>query len=1065
MGRVHLLRCLVVSGLLLLVPISARAQVSTADLVGSVTDGSGSVLPGATVEAKHQGTNLTRVQVSNASGEFSFTLLPIGPYVVTATMSGFRTHTTEVTLTAGGRLRVDAALQIGAMSETVAVAAQSELLQTDSSTLSSLITSRFVQELPVPGRNFAVLAQLVPGANEGTPAAFASGSRPDDRRQTSAISINGALDNQNNNMIDGMDNNERQIGTIGVKPSIEAIAEMQVQTNMYTAESGRTAGGVINIITKSGTNDFRGSVFEFVRNDRFDVRDYFSTDKPRLRQHQFGGSLGGPVVRDRTFFFFDIEGLRNEAGVVNVLTVPTMRMRQGDFSELATTIHDPMSSSRVPFAGNVIPANRLDPIGLRYANLYPQPTSEGLSNNWSGTTLRSQKSVTADIRVDHRFSDSQSMFVRHSLNDVDTVVPGNCPATEDGIEPGCATFPQFPGPNTTNAYSTQVNYVKVFNPSLVAEVRAGYLKIDIRSNPLNFGRNVSEEWGLPGVNLDETTSGLVQATFAGYPTVGEPMFIPLWQINDTWQANMTVTKTTGRHTLKMGGGYIHRDFNVFQSNSPLGTNAFDTRPTNDGAGSGGNAMASLLLGLPSTRARVLSPFVPTYNTREVAGYFQDDWRATRWLTVNMGIRYDIFTPYTEAENRMSNFDLSLLQIVRAGVDTSRTAGIETYYKAFAPRLGLAATVADRTVVRGGFGLSYFPGNFAAGSLLKNPPFVSSFGPVTSDATIGQAPTLFLNEGMPLPVFADHLDVRGNVGGTAFDFKPTRVQQYNVAVEKDFGGNVVTVGYVGSYSDRLVGGVNYNQPAPGPGAVQARRPLVDLLPNAGNVTLSSTIYNAYYNALQLQFRRQYRGGLSFSTSYTLGKSEQTAAKPWAAFEIERFNRDNDVRHRVVAQATYELPYRSGNGGALDAVFADWQVNAVAVFNTGLPFNVTNATARANTGGGDRPNLVGDPDLSDRTIDRWFNTAAFEPQPINTIGDQVVPNNLLHGPNQKRIDFSLFKTLPLQGNVRLQLRAEIYNLFNVTNFGNPNGQLGSPNFGKISTTIGTPRQMQFAVKILF
>src|SRR5580765_8016640 len=328
--------------------IAVFAQVTSGDIVGRVTDSSGGVLPGATVTIEHLGTHDIRTVPSNGTGDYVFNLLPIGAYTVKIEMQGFISQTARVNLSAGDRARFDAKLALGQVAENVTVTAESPLVQTDSATISALLTEKAVQDLPVSGRNVVRLVQLVPGAFEGQQNSLASGNRPDDRRQTSAVSINGSMDNQNNHLIDGIDNNERAIGTVGVKPSIDAIAEVKVQTSMYTAEVGRTAGGVVNIITKSGSNDYHGSAFEFYRNDRFDAKNYFAStlDKPVLRQHQYGGSLGGPVLRHRTFFFADYEGFTVTQGVTTVVTVPTARMRAGDFSEQTAAIFDPTTTPR-----------------------------------------------------------------------------------------------------------------------------------------------------------------------------------------------------------------------------------------------------------------------------------------------------------------------------------------------------------------------------------------------------------------------------------------------------------------------------------------------------------------------------------------------------------------------------------------------------------------------------------------------------------------------------------------------------------------------------------------------
>ena len=1052
---------------LLLFATAAAAQVTTADIVGRVTDTSGAVLPGATVTIVNEGTRDTRSVPTTEAGDYVFNLLPIGTYTIRVELSGFAAQTTRLSVSAGDRARFDARLQLGTVEENITVSAQVSLLQTDTATVSALVTEKAVQDLPVNGRNFVKLVQLAPGANEGLPNSLASGTRPDDRRQTSAISINGALDNQNNQLIDGVDNNERAIGTIVVKPSIDAIAEVKVQTSNYTAETGRTAGGVVNILTKSGTNDLRGSAFEFVRNDRFDARDFFSTTKPLLRQHQFGGSLGGPVRRDRTFFFADYEGFRQRQGVINVVTVPTLKMRSGDFSELSVPIYDALTTPRTAFPGNRIPTERLDPIALKYMSLYPLPTSGGLANNYASTTVRTQNSSTADVRVDHRFNPSNGVFVRYSYNDVDTFTPSACPPTSEGVEPGCGGGLAFPGPNTTKAHGTQMNYLRVFNPSLLSELKFGYLKADIQSLPLNYGKNLSREFGLPGVNFDEVTSGLALMTLTGYSALGDATFIPLIQIDDTWQINGTVTKTRGAHNIKMGAAYISRQFTVFQSASPVGNFTFDTQLTNNGAGSGGNTIASFLLGYPSQVTRSHSLIYPHYHTNEPSVFVQDDWRMTSWLTANLGVRYDVFTPYTEEDNQMSNFDPVAARIIVAGRDgVSQSAGVKTDYSNVAPRAGFSATLPGDAVVRGGYGLAFFPGNYMSQSYMKNQPFVASYGPVLSGGTTGGQPTVRLGAGLPIPTATDAVNPSGSITAVGLDFRSTRVQQFNVIVDKELFGSVVSAGYIGSRGDRVaVANVPVNLAPVGPGTVQPRRPYNSALPGISAITIFKSDYESSYDALQLVFQRRYRDGLTFNTNYTLAHNVNTGPAPWDVNRRERFDAPNDVRHRWVLSANYELPFARSRQGVSGAAFGGWQINAIAQWQTGLPFDITNAAARANTGGNDRPNLVGDPSLDQPTIGRWFNTAAFEAQPINTIGDRVVPRNYLHGPPQRRLDLSLFKDVPLHDTWRLQLRVEGYNVLNTTNFANPNSALGNSNFGTITGTRGTPRQMQFAAKLLF
>jgi len=1045
----------------------AAAQVTTADIIGRVMDSSGAVLPGVTVTVENLGTRETRVAPTNESGDFAFTLLPIGRYTVKIELSGFTPQTATLTLAAGDRSRLDVRLQVGAVAENVSVVAQSPLVQTDSATLSALVTEKAVQDLPVNGRNFVRLVQLVPGANEGVPNSLAGGTRPDDRRQTSAISINGALDNQNNQLLDGIDNNERSIGTMIVKPSIDAIAEVKVQTNMYTAEVGRTAGGVVNIITKSGSNDFHGSAFEFNRNDRFDERNYFAQTgpKPKLDQNQFGASAGGPLRKNRTFFFADYEKFKQTQGITFVSTVPTTKMRGGDFSELSAPIYDPTAMPRAAFPGNAIPAARLDPIALHYVALYPLPNGAGLANNFTFTNNRTQDSGTGDVRIDHRVDDSNTLFARYSYNDVDTFTPGALPAV-NGIEPG-GNNGQFPGPNTTKADGFQANYMHIYGPSLVSELRVGYMHGDIESLPLNYGGNFAEQFGLQNVNIDQLTSALTPMNPAGYSSLGDATFIPLITVNKLLQASGTITKTHGAHSLKAGAGIVARRFRLFQSSSAVGTIAFTTALTDNAAGSGGNSIASFLLGYPATVARTHTLFDPHYRTSEPSAFVQDDWRATSWLTFNAGLRYDVFTPLSEEGNHLSNIDMSTLKLIVAGQNgASKSAGVATDYWNVAPRLGLAATMPNTVVIRGGWGLSYFPGNYMSQSLMKNPPFVGTFGPVTSNGASGGMPNLRLADGLPLPTPTDADNPAGTIIGVEQNFKSTRVQQFNVIAEKEISGNVFAAGYVGSRGAHVAFVVPNLDLAPaGPGPIQQRRTYYAHLPNVTTIGMFASDFESTYNAMQLVFQRRHTNGLTLSSNYVLAHTQWSQPAPNDVTVIERFDADFDIRHRFVFSANYELPFGESAGGAWRQVLGGWQVNGVLFLQSGLPFNVTNSTARSNTSAGnDRPDLTGDPVLSHPTVNQWFNVAAFAPQPINTVGN--APRNVLHGPPQRRLDLSLFKDISLTRQARLQLRVECYNVTNTPSFANPNAALGAPGFGSV-TSIGNsiPRQMQFAVKLLF
>jgi carboxypeptidase family protein len=1054
-----------VLALCLLTPALAVAQVTTADIVGRVTDSSGAVLPGVTVTIENQATHDVRTAPTNETGDYLFNLLPIGTYTVKVELQGFSTQTTRVALSAGDRVRFDPKLQLGAVQENVTVTAESPLLQTDTATVSSLVSEKAVQDLPVSGRNAMRLVQLVPGAFEGLQNSLSTGNRPDDRRQSSAVSINGAMDNQNNNLIDGIDNNERAIGTVGVKPSLDAIAEVKVQTNMYTAEVGRTAGGVVNIITKSGANDLHGSAFEFNRNDKFDARNYFATNvpKPKLDQNQYGGSLGGPIAKNRTFFFADVERYDVTQGVTGVATVPTARMRTGDFSELSTAIYDPTTTPRTPFAGNVIPSSRLDPIALKLMSLYPTPTSSGLANNFTGVRDRTQTNSTTDIRIDQNLNQDNRFFARYSYNKTNTFTPPIFP-TVNGVEANGGG--SFPGTNNSGAHNVGASYSRVFSPSLVGEFRAGYLAVNIASYGLNYGNDVAASFGLPNVNLDSLTSGLTPITVTGFGPLGDSTFLPLIQVDHTWQGSGSLTKIRGAHSIKGGAGIIDRNFTVYQSNQPLGAITFNSSLTDNGAGSGGNAIASFLLGYPQQDSRIVSLFYPHYNTKEPFVYLQDDWRATSKLTLNIGVRYDIFTPYTERDNHLVNVDLSTSKILVAGQNgVSETANIKTDYSNIAPRVGFSATLPAQTVVRGGYGLAYYPGNYMSQSFLKSAPFTSTYGPIISNGASGGAPTLFLRDGLPPPSATDISVPSGTFQAEELGFKNTRVHQYNVFIEKELGGNVIGGGYVGWKADHLTQYLGNVDLAPaGPGAIQPRRVFSATLPNVSSIPLIASDYDGTYNAMQLVFQRRQRGGLTLSSNYTLSHAVVTNAATWDVNLTERYDSDFDVRHRFVFSANYELPFLRTASGLTHAVLGGWQINGVASYQSGVPLNIVNGTARSNTSGGDRPNLVGNLELDNPTIAQWFNVTALAAQPINTAGN--LPRNPVHGPPQRRIDLSLFKNFDVTAATRLQLRAEAFNVTNTPSFANPNLNFGTAGFGSITSTGNAiPRQIQFAAKLLF
>jgi hypothetical protein len=517
---------------------SSFAQITTANMVGTVTDSSGAIVPGAKVTIENLGTHEIHSMQTGQSGDYTFNFLQPGSYSVTVRAIGFQAYKIpSLMLGAGDRSRADAKLEIGEASQTVQVTAAIAALQTDSSTVGSVVPERIVQDVPLNGRNYVTLVQNSVGVNSGPPNNGSSGTRPDDRRQTNEVSANGMADNLNNNMVDGMDNNERNKGLIIIRPAIDAIQEVRVDTNNTTAETGRAGGATINVITRAGTNSFHGTLYEFLRNDMLDANDYFAKQKnvPRYkyRQNQFGGSFGGPIRKDKTFFFADIEELRIVQGLpTGLITVPTLYEEQhlGDFSDQTvrdTTVPNPNNPGQfmpVGQPGPVVPMSQIDPVARKYWALFPAPLSSGTTNNYSNSPIKTFNSTTVDSRVDNHFSNGDSMFVRYSYNPVSSFTPGWLPVV-NGVQPGGGSYP---GPNKTSSQGAQLHYVHSFSSSLVAEAGMGFSRINLASLPLNYGNNVGESFGLPNSNINLNTSGLAPVVISGFSSgLGDSNFIPI----------------------------------------------------------------------------------------------------------------------------------------------------------------------------------------------------------------------------------------------------------------------------------------------------------------------------------------------------------------------------------------------------------------------------------------------------------------------------------------------------------------------------------------------------------
>ncbi len=1088
------------------------AQNTTADVVGTVSDVSGAVIPNAKIELSNIDTHETRIVTSGSDGEYTFTLLKPSRYSLTVTAQGFKTFRIEsFSLSAGDRAREDPNLSVGATGETITVEGTTPALRTDSGALITTVTEKATQELPLNGRNFINLVQVTPGATEGLNNGLASGNRPDDRRQTSSVSVNGQADMMNNQTIDGIDNNERVIGSIGVRPSVDAIQEVSVQTNVFTAEVGRAAGAIINVITKSGTNSFHGSAYEFFRNDKLNANPFkfgAAIPKPKYRQNQYGGSLGGPIVRDKTFFFADYEGLnivRNQNPTST--TVPTLfeRSNPGNFTDN-------------PAIGTVVPASSFDKIGQQYFNLFPLPTNTALVNNYVGARADSQFAKTADGRVDHHFKNGDLAYLRYTYNSVDTTIGSLFPLVSSAagnIYPG-GNLGSYPGPAQTRAHQAHLNYVHTFTPNVLLELKAGYTLLNNAQYPLNFGNAINTKFGQPNINVDTRTAEMSAITISNTGTTlgNRP---PIIYHENTYQYEGVLNYIKGRQTIKIGAGVIRRQDSTTQTDTANGNWTFPT-------------FATLLSGdYLNGGGRNWILYTPHNRTWEPHFFFQDDVHLTNNLTVNLGLRYDLFTPYTETKNVLSNFDITLGQILVAGVNTGVHGGVQTDYRNFAPRFGFAYTPMAKTVVRGGFGMTYAPENTTSGSALVNQPFTATWGPYTPAQAQAQAQALGLPNpaqytkfagGLPTPSPNSYTNPSGSITA-ALDphFRSTYIEQFNLTLEREFAGFVGSLSYVGELGRHNAYYLSDYNTVPlastskvflNPGDTTTNSPATNSTFNslrrfAGSVPLVTSIPlyrsagSSSYHAMQAVLKRRYSKGLDLQVGYTLARlldnSESISNNGGNGFgssadlipTIEYGNGNLDVRHRVTGTFNYALPFGEKTRGFVGILAKGWQANGVVVWNTGMPFSVTNVTNRSGTrptaGNSDRPNMIASGKVSHPTISRWFDTNAFVFQPAGTVGSER--RNQLYGPGLQRVDLSLFKNFDIHESLTLQFRTEAFNVLNTAQFVNPGASLSlqtcttacsgysvagyTPisSLGVISSTANAynPRLIQFAARLKF
>ena len=1079
--------------MLLLSALPLRGQAVKASLVGTITDSSGAVVPGADITITEVNTNFSRSATTNESGYYVFSNLNPGVYRVEAKLTGFKTAVKDkVEVLVNTTVRADLQLQPGAISEVVTVSAEAApLLQTDRSDIGRKIEARQMQELPIGGRNrnFQILVNLTPGTSPVT----REHSEFFNAQDALATRVNGQSRYGNNVQIEGVDDNHRTGLLTALIPPIEALQTVDVTTSNYDAELGRAGGAVTNVVLKSGTNQFHGSAYEFNRVNALYARNFFSTsDAPHSVFNQFGVTLGGPIKRDKTFFFADFMGVRDRRGNFNQVTVPTPAFRSGDLSAAPTVIYDPATGNpdgtgRTPFPNNQIPDSRISPIAKRILALIPPPTSSGLTNNYQAPTVLTKDTNAFDVKIDQKLRQFDSLSVRYSFSRPRVFDPGVY-----GNLAGGPRNDGFAGEGIQRAQNGALNYTHIFNPRFITDFRFGVMRYRNDATNQDIGTKAADDIGIKGANIDRFTSGLTYINvdnFTNNPIVGFSPSLP-WiraETNFDFVSNWTFVKAN--HTLKWGVDARRNRDDLLQTQtySPRGRFYFRAGTTTLKVPTGakapatgiGNSFASFLLDLPNEYGRDLPGIFPTFRQTQLFTYFQDKWQVTPKLTLDLGLRHEIyFAPTAAVPAGFSNYDPDGNRLLLSGKGGNPgDLGVGTRLKSFAPRTGLAYRLTEKTVVRAAFGITIDP-SYPDDKWAYNYPVKqnNAFLPLDSYSAAGSMAAGFPP---PLPVVIPDSGIIANAPtAQAYVIIPAGLRQayieaWNLAVQRQLPGNfALEAAYVGNHAVGILNRVNLNAgQIPGKGA--AGQPLNARFGRKAD-TIGWARMGGNYNGLQVKLDRRYANGFALTTAYTFSKSINFADDNGTLlipvnFRMNRGRANFDRAHMYVQSFIYDVPAGPGkrwlSSGLAGRILGGWQFNGVLSGYTGTPMTFTYSTASLNApGNNQRANVNATPSVLGNVGPgvKWFDTSVFSFPAANTFGNAA--RNTLSGPGYVNLDLSLIKRFQFTERWRMELRAETFNFTNTPHFNNPSSALDSTQFGEVRSAFGE-RQVQLGLKLIF
>jgi carboxypeptidase family protein len=1056
------------------------AQVLYGSIVGSVTDSSGAAMPGATVTIEQTETKLTRELVTDASGAYHFTAVPSGTYTVSVKMSGFRTFSRTVPVTLNTVARVDVKLDIGQLTESVQVSAESPVLQTDKAEVRAELKAQELENLPVPlGRNYQQLFKVIPGF---TPPADAH-SIPSNPSRALVFNVNGASYSSNNTRIDGVSTTNIWLPHVAAYvPALESLETVNVVTSSFDAEQGLAGGSAINVQIKSGTNQFKGAAFEYYTNEQMRANNYFTpvgTTKGDWSYHQFGATLGGPIQRNKVFFFGSYENTRDHQFATRTISVPTEALRRGDLSASSTPIYDPATGDlngvgRTPFPGNIIPTERFDATALKLIGMMPLPNlknadgSVPLTNNYFIKAPFNFNRWTLDTKVNWNASSKLNIFGRYSQLDFWTF---NETVYGDQLQ-GMPIGGGNPGTGTGGTYNFSAGATYVFSPKLVADAHFGYVRQSVSVEHTDIGQNKGQSlFGLPGLNGPrDFEGGMPVFDFNTYQDVGiTELYMPYIRHDDQYQTVLNLNWMKGEHNLRFGTDIYYQGLNHTQPEiggdnyGARGGFRFGTGPTQLPGGPSGNSFngwGAFLLGLPDQLGR-LNETVAPYTTRmhSYSFYARDQWQVTNRLTVSYGARYELFPVPTRADRGLERYNPETNMMEIGGVGSvPRDLGISVEKGLFSPRVGGTFRASPTLILRAGFGITNDPYSLARpmrtnypvlANLIVNAPNAFSWAGKTADG-VPPVPNPDLGNGI--------IPIQGNVSAVtiAKDFNRGYIKSFNAAVQKEFkGGFVGEAAYVGTRQIDQLGTLELNWSPIGGG--QAGRQLNQKFGRTAQTRLVAPVGDTEYNALQTRLDRRFANGVQLGVSYTLSKSTGIAGAQnsdgvprimipeyyYLNTAISPFDRTHNLNITNVT----ELPFGPGkpwlNDGVAAAILGGWQVNNLISFWSGLPFDITASGTSLNA---PESSQRADQVKSDVEIlggigrgNAYFDPLAFKPVTEARFG--TAPWGAVRGPGYANWDFGLFRQIPLPHKADVTIRFEVFNLLNTAHFNNPGGNVSN------------------------